>query len=140
MSTEVPPTVAHLVWTEELIFTGTSGDTHIVLDSASNAGPSPMQALAYGLAGCMAMDLVSILRKGRHDLRGLQARLTGRRNQESPKRFLAIDLHFSLTGNVPRKAVERAIELSREKYCSVWQSMRQDIEFTVTVEVSKSSS
>ena len=135
MSSAVPPTVAHLVWDQELIFTGTSGETQLVLDSASKAGPSPMQAIAYGLAGCMAMDVVSILQKGRCDLRGLQATLTGRRNQECPKRFLAIDLRFTLAGAVPREVGERAVQLSREKYCSVWQSMRQDIEFRVTVDM-----
>ena len=135
MSLEVLPTTAELVWKDELIFTGTSGETRIVLDSASKAGPSPMQALAFGLAGCMSMDLVHILKKGRHEIRGLHAKLAGARAQDSPKRFLAIDLHFTVTGNVPVDQVERAIELSRDKYCSVWQSMRQDIELTVTVEV-----
>lgn len=130
-----PPTVAELVWKDELVFTGSSGETEIVLDSASKAGPSPMQALAFALAGCMSMDLVSILQKGRHDIRGLHARLTGRRNEEAPKRFLTVDLHFTVTGTVPRDAIERAIQLSRDKYCSVWQSMRQDIRLTVTVEV-----
>ena len=135
MSTAVPPTLAELVWKDELVFTGTSGETSLVLDSASKAGPSPMQALALGLAGCMSMDVVDILRKGRHDLRGLRATLVGRRAQESPKRFLAIELHFIVTGNVPIDQVERAVDLSRETYCSVWQSMRQDIELRVSAEV-----
>jgi len=135
MSTAVQPTIAELVWKDELVFTGTSGETSLVLDSASKAGPSPMQALALGLAGCMAMDIVHILKKGRHDLRGLRAKLVGRRAQDSPKRFLAIELHFIVAGNVPIDQVERAVDLSREKYCSVWQSMRQDIEFRVTAEV-----
>ncbi len=134
MPDQQPPTVVELFWKDELVFTGTSGETEIVLDSASKAGPSPMQALAYGLTACMAMDLVSILQKGRHDIRGLHARLTGHRNQEPPKRFLTVNLHFTVTGNVPRDAIERAIQLSRDKYCSVWQSMRQDIQLAVTVE------
>ena len=132
---DTPPTVAELVWKQDLIFTGTSGDTSLVLDSASKAGPSPMQALAFGVAGCMSMDVVHILKKGRHDLRGLRVTLAGRRAQEAPKRFLAIDLHFIITGKVPIDQVERAIDLSREKYCSVWQSMREDIELRVAVDV-----
>lgn len=137
MTTAVLPTLAELVWKDDLVFTGTSGETSLVLDSASKAGPSPMQALALGLAGCMSMDVVHILKKGRHDIRGLRATIAGRRAEEAPRRFLAIELHFSVTGKVPIDQVERAIDLSREKYCSVWQSMRQDIEFRVTVEMER---
>jgi putative redox protein len=127
-----PPTVVELIWERELVFGGRSGDLRLMLDSASVAGPSPMQALAFGLAGCMAMDVVAILTKGRHDLRGLRADLTGTRAEDEPRRFTAITLNYTLTGNVPTDAVERAIRLSREKYCSVWHSMRQDIAFDVT--------
>ena len=70
----------------------------MILDSASKAGPSPMQALAFALAGCMAMDVVHILKKGRHDLRGLRADLTGTRANEEPRRFTAITLHYTITG------------------------------------------
>ena len=94
-----------------------------------------MQALAAGLAGCMAMDVVHILRKGRHDLNGLKMHLVGRRAGEAPRRFVAIDLEFQITGPVPVDQVERAIQLSRETYCSVWASMRQDIEFNVTAKI-----
>ncbi len=135
MSEETPSTIAELVWKDELVFDGTSGGTSLVLDSASKAGPSPMQALALAIAGCMSMDVVHILKKGRHDLRGLRATLIGHRAQESPKRFLAIELHFVVSGNVPIDQVERAVDLSRHTYCSVWQSMRQDIELGVSVEV-----
>ena len=127
-----PPTILELVWEHDLVFAGRSGDIQMSLDSASVAGPSPMQTLAFALAGCMAMDVVHVLTKGRHDLRGLRADLVGQRAPEEPRRFTAIALHYTLTGDVPAEKVERAIELSREKYCSVWQSMRQDIELTVT--------
>lgn len=130
-----PPVVLDLEWDKELRFSGSSAGIPIVLDSASKAGPSPMQALAFGLAGCMAMDVVHILQKGRHDLRGLSMHLVGRRADQPPRRFVAIDLEFRVTGPVPVDQVERAIQLSREKYCSVWASMRQDIEFTVKVTV-----
>jgi putative redox protein len=135
MPQETPSTVAELVWKDELVFTGRSGDTSLVLDSASKAGPSPMQALAFGLAGCMAMDVVHILKKGRHDLKGLRVTFSGRRAPEAPRRYLAIELHFVVTGKAPIDQVERAVDLSKEKYCSVWQSMRQDIDLRVGVEV-----
>ena len=118
------------------VFGGAAGDVEMRLDSASVEGPSPMQALAFGLAGCMAMDLVHILKKGRHDFRGLRADLTGLRTQEEPRRFTHIDLHYTVTGSVAEEVVQRGIDLSRDKYCSVWHSMRQDIELKVTFNVS----
>jgi putative redox protein len=131
-----PPTVVELIWERDLVLSGKSGDVTMTLDSASVAGPSPMQALAFGLAGCMAMDVVHILKKGRHSLRGLRVDLTGSRAEEEPRRFTAIALHFTITGDMPSEAVQRAVDLSREKYCSVWHSLRQDIQFTVTFAVS----
>lgn len=134
-TTAKPPTTVELIWEHDLVFGGKSGGVEMVLDSASVAGPSPMQALAFALAGCMAMDLVHVIRKGRHDLRGMRADLTGERAPDDPKRFTAIALHYAITGAVPDAAVERAIQLSKDKYCSVWHSMREDIELTVTFKV-----
>lgn len=130
-----PPTVVELIWEHDLVFGGKSGDVTMTLDSASREGPSPMQALAFGLAACMAMDVVHILKKGRHDLGGLRADLTGTRANGEPRRFTAVTLHYTITGGVPAEQVERAIQLSREKYCSVWHSLRQDIAFDVTFSV-----
>jgi putative redox protein len=130
-----PPTVVELIWEHDLVFAGKSGGVAMRLDSASAAGPSPMQALGFALAACMAMDVVHILQKGRHDLRGLRADLEGTRAPGDPRRFTAIALRYSITGNIADEQVERAIHLSREKYCSVWHSLRQDIDFTITFKV-----
>jgi putative redox protein len=135
-TTTKPPTVVELVWEHDLVLAGRSGDQRMTLDSASAEGPSPMQALAFGLAGCMAMDVIHILKKGRLELRGLRADLTGQRAPEEPRRFTRIDLAYTITGDVPEASVARAIELSREKYCSVWHSMRQDIELKVSFTIS----
>ncbi len=70
MAETKPPVVLELIWEHDLVLSGTSGEIQMTLDSAAVAGPSPMQALAFGLAGCMAMDLLHILKKGRHDFRG----------------------------------------------------------------------
>ena len=131
-----PPTVVELIWEHDLVLAGRSGTAKMTLDSHSGEGPSPMQTLAFGLAGCMAMDLVHIVKKGRHDLRGLRADLEAFRADEAPHRFTRIELHYTLTGAIPTDVVERAIQLSRDKYCSVWHSMRQDIEFEVTYTIS----
>jgi putative redox protein len=132
MSIDKPPTTVELIWEHDLVLAGRSGDVKMTLDSASVEGPSPMQALAFGLAGCMAMDVVHVIKKGRHDLRGLKADLVGTRAPEDPRRFTSIELKYTITGGVPNEVIERAIQLSRDKYCSVWHSMRQDIELTVS--------
>jgi putative redox protein len=137
MSEPKPPAKVDMVWERDLVFSATSGDVGMTLDSASLAGPSPMQALAFALAACMAMDLVHILTKGRHPLTGLRARLVGQRAAQEPRRFTSIELHYTVTGAVPQDAVQRAIELSRDKYCSVWHSMRQDIPLTVDFTVNE---
>jgi putative redox protein len=124
------PTTVDIVWARELVFHGNSGQASIVLDSAGKAGPSPVQTLVLALAGCMGMDVVHILRKGRHDLRGLKVSVVAERAQSDPYRVTSLTVDFTVTGPVPPDQVQRAIDLSHEKYCSVWHSMRQDIAFT----------
>ena len=131
------PTSLELVWEHDLVFAGNSGEASMVLDSAGVVGPSPVQALAFALAGCMGMDVVHILRKGRHDLRGLKIALIGERAQEDPHRITSLKLEFYITGPVPRDQIQRAIDLSHEKYCSVWHSMRQDITLDTRFTVSE---
>lgn len=129
-----PPTIATLIWDGDLRFNAASGDSRLLMDSDGLAGPSPMQVLACALAGCMGIDLVHILTRGRHPVTSLRATLVGHRAHDHPFRFVRIELTFTIGGAVPPDAVARAVSLSREKYCSVWQSMRQDIEFIITCE------
>lgn len=126
-----PPTIVDLTWTGDLRFDATSDKASVVLDSTGVAGPSPVQALGFAIAGCMTTDVVHILTRGRHPLTALRSHLVAERAQEDPHRFLRMTLRFTVEGNVPPDAVERAIALSREKYCSVWHSMRQDMELIV---------
>jgi putative redox protein len=135
MSDEKPPVTAELIWSEELRFGATSGRTAIVVDGDSTAGPSPVQLLAIGLAGCMGIDVVDIIRKGRHPLSAFRVTISGERAAKPPRRLLAVDLRFHVHGEVPPSAVERAIALSRDKYCSVWHSLRQDIELATAFEI-----
>ena len=106
-----------LIWEHDLVFNGTSAEASMVLDSAGKAGPSPVQTLAFALAGCMGMDVVHILRKGRLDLKGLKVALTAERAQEDPHRITAVTIEFTVTGDVPKDQIQRAIDLSHEKYC-----------------------
>ena len=94
-----------------------------------------MQALVAALAGCMASDVVEVLSKGRLPLRALSAALHAERKTEDPRRLVSARLHFVITGAVPDDRVERAIALSRERYCSVLHSLRADLGFDTTFEV-----
>lgn len=94
-----------------------------------------MQALGFALAGCMSIDIVHILTKGRHSFAALRSHLVAERSPEEPHRFVSVTLQFIIEGDVPADAVERAIALSRDKYCSVWHSMRPEIAFTVTHDI-----
>jgi putative redox protein len=130
-----PPLDASLTWTGDLTFSASSGTQQLTLDGHSTAGTSPVQALAFAISGCMAMDVVEILRKGRHDVRSLDVSFRGERAQDPPHRFTSVTLTFIVGGNVPGEAVRRAIALSHEKYCSVSNSLRGDISFVTEFEV-----
>jgi putative redox protein len=129
------PLVLDLEWLGDHRIRGRSGDVEVVMDSPPVAGPSPVQALAFGLAGCMAIDVLVVMKRGRFDLKGLKARLVAERAPTDPKRIVKVDLHYTLAGEIPPDRVARAIQLSRDKYCSVWHSMRADIELATSFEV-----
>jgi putative redox protein len=132
-----PPTIADLTWLGALKFSATINAASFTLDSAGVDGPSPVGALAAALAGCMTTDVAHILTRGRHAVRALSSHLIGERAPEDPHRFTRITLNVLVEGDVPGDAVARAIQLSRDKYCSVWHSMRQDIEFVTTYDVKR---
>jgi len=127
-----PPAVVDLVWTGDLAFAASDSTHAWVLDGNNLKGPSPVIALAAALAGCMSIDVVDILAKGRHTVRGVKAHLAGHRADSVPRRFTQIALTYVVDTDAPTDAIQRAIDLSRDKYCSVWHSMRQDIGFTVS--------
>jgi putative redox protein len=124
-----------LEWLGQDRLRGRAGANSLVMDSPPVAGPNPVETLALAFAACMAMDVLVVVRKGRFDLRALSAKLTATRAPKPPRRLLSIRLHFTLDGEVPEDRVARAIELSRDRYCSVWHSMRTDIELSTSFEV-----
>jgi putative redox protein len=130
-----PPIQLAITWQGDLRFAAMPDRAPLVIDGKSQAGPSPVEALALGLAGCMAVDIVDILQKGRYTLTTLTAAFHGERAPEPPSRFTAITLHVTLATDAPATAIQRAIDLSHDKYCSVWHSLRQDIDFRTTYEV-----
>lgn len=128
-----------LVWDGELRFTATAGGTTIVLDSASRMGPSPVEALVESLGACMGMDLVHFLERSRVPAEKMTLTLVARRAEDHPRRLVAVDLHADIHGTASDDVVARGIALSREKYCSVWASLRPDIEFTTRFAVRRPS-
>ncbi len=133
--TPAPRVALELSWQSGTRLVARSGGLEQTLDWDGHDAFSPVQALALALAGCMASDVVTILQKGRLPLRGLRAVLAGERAATEPRRLLSVDLRFEIAGDVPPDRVERAIALSREKYCSVWHSMRQDVAFSTSFDV-----
>ena len=124
-----------LTWLGDLKFKSGPGEPPIELHSSTPGVVSPTQALAYATMACMAMDVVHMLEKGRHQVSALSVRLDSKRADHPPRRYTAMHLHFDITGNPPAHAVERAIELSRTTYCSVLTSLRPDLEFSATFEI-----
>jgi len=101
-----------------------------------NLGPRPMEMLLMGMGGCTAVDVVHILRKARQDLRGCELQLEAERADSDPKVFTDIRVHFILTGkNLSTKHVERAIELSAEKYCSASIMLGKTAQISHTFEI-----
>lgn len=130
-----PRTTIDLEWAGEERFTARSGPHTFTIDGTRALAPSPVDTLAAALAGCMGIDVAHILMKGRQPLERLTARLDADRAAEEPKRILGVSLHYVITGAVEAEKVERAIALSRQKYCSVWHSLRQDVDFRTSFEI-----
>jgi putative redox protein len=130
-----PPTVIDLSWQGGLRFEARAREQTLTVDGDGAAGISPVQALVVALAGCMASDVAHILTKGRLPFEALTAHLEAERAPTDPRRVVRVALSFAVKGAVPPEKVERAIALSRETYCSVWHSLRQDINFVTTFEV-----
>ena len=106
-------------------FIAETGSGHVLaMDGAPDGGgrnlaPRPMETVLAGTGGCTAYDVVLILKRGRHDVRGCQVVLKAQRAESDPKVFTTIHMHFVVTGRgLAPAAVERAIALSHEKYCS----------------------
>ncbi|HCR4097245.1 TPA: OsmC family protein [Providencia rettgeri] len=129
---------ARVKWVEGLSFLGESASGHQVMmdGNAGDKAPSPMEMLLMAAGGCSAIDVVSILQKGRNDITDCEVKLTSQRREEAPRYFVKIHLHFIVTGNeLTEKTVERAVQLSAEKYCSVALMLEKTVEVTHSFEI-----
>jgi putative redox protein len=105
-------------------------------NGGQNLAPRPMEMLLAGTGGCTAYDVVLILKRGRHDVRGCSVKISSERAEVDPKVFTRINMHFTVTAkSVPASAVERAIAMSHEKYCSASIMLGKTAEITTSFEV-----
>jgi len=121
-----------LEWAGEgLVFHGgAEGGPQITIDSAAERGPSPTHTLLLALAGCMAVDVKMILEKSRVPVESIEVEAMGVRAESAPRRFLSITLTYDVRGpgKEHEKKLQRALDLSRDKYCSVLHSLDPGIE------------
>jgi len=128
-------------------FVAETGSGHVIaMDGAPDAAkpenggrnlaPRPMETLLAGTGGCTAYDVVLILKRGRHDVRGCSVKISADRAEVDPKVFTAIRMHFTVTGKgIPAQAVERAIAMSHDKYCSASIMLGKTAEITTSFDL-----
>jgi putative redox protein len=123
-------------------FVAETGSGHLIsMDGAPEGGgrnlaPRPMETVLAGSGACTAYDVVLILKRGRHDVRGCQVRVNAERATQDPKVFTRIAMHFIVSGRaLPPAAVERAITLSHERYCSASAMLAKTAEMTTSFEL-----
>ena len=119
-------------------FVATSGTGHHFLldDAAGNTGAKPIELVAIAIAGCTAFDVINILRKKRQNVNAYEVRVEADQALDPPQVFTKVRIHHVLTGNdIASQAVEDAIKLSEEKYCSVGAMVQKSAEFHTTFEI-----
>jgi putative redox protein len=107
-------------------------------NGGQNLAPRPMETVLAGTGGCTAYDVVLILKRGRHDVRGCSVKLTSERADTDPKVFTKIHMHFTVTGKgIPASAIERAVAMSHDKYCSASIMLAKTAEITTSFELTE---
>ena len=137
---------ARVKWVEGMAFMAESASGHaLVMDGAPdiggrNLGPRPMEMVLMGTGGCTSIDVVMILQKSRQDVTDCEVELTAERATDHPKVFTKIHFHFIVSGrNLKPEVVERAINLSAEKYCSATIMLAKTAEVTHDYEIVEAS-
>ena len=133
---------ARIKWVQDVMFVGESGSGHsVVIDGAPDAGGRnlgfrPMELMLLGLGGCSAFDVLTILRRGREQVTDCVVELDGQRAETDPKVFTAVELVYKVTGkNLDRQKVERAVNLSADKYCSASKMFSGTAKLTHRIEL-----
>ncbi|WP_201509350.1 OsmC family protein [Psychrobacter alimentarius] len=118
---------ASVAWQENKAFMGVSpSGHHVQMDGGKEKGASPMELILLGLGGCASYDVVSILQKSRQEVQDVRCELTAQRAETVPAVYTDIHLHFIVIGkDIKDKQVEKAVNLSAEKYCSASRMLAQ---------------
>ena len=125
--------------TSGMTFLAETGSGHTLVMGGANLAPRPMETMLAGAGGCTAYDVVLILKRGRHAVRGCSVRLTSERAPADPKVFTKIHMHFAVTGSqLAASAVERAIAMSHDKYCSATIMLGKTADITTSFELIES--
>lgn len=119
-----------LEWEEGFRFAVRSGDRTAVIDGKRVATPAPTDMLLAAVGACAGIDMVDILEKGREEVGGLTVTVSGTRRPDPPRYFESLHARFVVRGDVSEAKAKRAADLSFEKYCSVFHTLRQDLETT----------
>lgn len=122
--------IAHSEWKQGEVFEGIAENGNTITFDANSAhehGPSPMEAVLMALCSCTSVDVVSILQKKRQVLTGLRVSAAAARAEKSPSVFTHIKLTYAVRGKLSRKAVEDAVSLSKNKYCSVSKMLEKAV-------------
>lgn len=123
---------------DEFLIATTPGGYSLTIDTKGDrkSAPTPMELLLVSVAGCTAVDVVSILKKKRQDVRDYWVEISGERRDDHPRAFTKMKVHHIVYGNdVSEQAVAAAVELSDMKYCSVAATVRPTVEITTTFEI-----
>jgi putative redox protein len=125
-----------LTWRRDMVFGAVLPDgRELITDGSGRMGFSPVDLLAASIAACMAADVVHILGRARQPLKGLRADFSGERAPSDPHRLVRVALEFVATGSVDPRQLDRAVQLSRNKYCSVWNSIRTDTALEIVTRI-----
>ena len=130
---------AKAIWTDHERYIGEATSRHaVVMDTArEKTAASPMELVLIALCGCTASDVVGILRKKREPFRSLEVSAEGERAESYPQVYTDIRLTYRVEGKVSHKAMEDAVKLSKEKYCSVSAMLQKTAKITVEIEYSE---
>lgn len=128
-------------WIDQQRFVATAGSNHsIIVDGEKHTGNSPMELVLLGLCGCTGYDVVSILRKKREPFTSVEVRVEAERAADPPTVYTEIRLVYRVGGKVSHKAVQDAVQLSEEKYCSVAAMLRKTAKISYRIEYTESGS
>ncbi|MBN1790131.1 MAG: OsmC family protein [Bacteroidales bacterium] len=130
-------------WTGDMAFEAVVDEHRIVMDAkpevgGKNSGPRPKPLLMVSLAGCTGMDVISILRKMKVEVTGFYMRVIAELTEDHPKRYTAIKLIYEFSGiNLPADKLQRAVELSQEKYCGVSATLKDSCEISYEIKINE---